>query len=195
MSDGVICALVDYDNVKQLRRERNREDVSVNLFEILEAVTRCAVAVNVARNDRLLLRLYGGWIDMASRETLLATWIKSEIPRLRTRRYGIRVAPSLVTSLSIRPGSNLVGTYRSADEPAQKMVDAMLSADAFHFLQLGDTVLLVVSDDDDFVPMLVAGSSMRDPRHCLFLVRRSKQPGAAPNDGLLSTCGLRILTC
>ena len=65
-SRPITQAFLDYDNAKILR-EFKSTDVKANLTEIIEAVT-LRIAATIETDD-IVLRLYGGWLDIAGRLT------------------------------------------------------------------------------------------------------------------------------
>ena len=83
----------------------------------------------------------------------------------------------------------LVGTYRDG---GQKMVDGMISTDLVHLAPDRDRSLVLVSDDDDFVPSAIAGGGLRSKRNPLFILRRKKKPGTGSNDHLLSASNVVV---
>jgi hypothetical protein len=126
----IVHALIDYDNIVAGRiPEQSRIDVRSNLTGLANTLTIICNGLGYAV-EQVSVRLYGGWIDLMERETPRAAWIRSELPRFRTRVNGLRVRMSLATSLIAFPEFHFVGTYRPQSSPGQKMVDTMLAINA-----------------------------------------------------------------
>ena len=86
------------------------------------------------------------------------------LQRQRMRLIGIksavRIRAELVTSMSFAPDAKLIGTYKNG---GQKMVDHMLALDAIHLGNLNNyDSLLLITNDDDFVPAIIALSRNND---------------------------------
>jgi len=188
-----VLALVDYDNVKP-QNELALDDVLDNANAILDAL----VGAIKERHDTadVTVRLYGGWINELGQFTPLADWLLRGMPQLDRRRKGIRVFPSLATSIRCQPATTLVGTLRPASRgraqkngKTQKMVDTMLAMDVAHHDSEAPRDLLVASDDDDLVPALLSAS----PRVGSLSVLRFRSPGIGLNDNHCSSLGVRFL--
>jgi hypothetical protein len=189
------AALIDYDNAcRTVTPERSPRDVAINLDELLRAVAAQA-SVLLPGVDELDVRLYGGWADRGGNATPRAGWILQELPGFRTRLNGLRIRPRLATSLLALPEDHLIGTHRSDVESQQKLVDGMLSVDALTLARDGERIIIVVSDDDDFVPAVLVGFLWTPRASPLVLFRRVKPPGDALNDPLLQRRGIRITLC
>ncbi|HEV7591272.1 MAG TPA: hypothetical protein VGO40_24380 [Longimicrobium sp.] len=178
----MVIALVDYDNAIYLQ-EKNEADVGFNLSQLLASLATFA-REKLGRIDELRVLLYGGWLVETGAYSDRAQWILATIGRFRGRRNGMRVLPSLVTALAVRPTDNLIGSYRVNTVPRrQKMVDCMIAVDAMYFVRSEDAPLIIVSDDDDLVPAVIGirGCTTQP----VFLVRKRPQ-GEGLNDSLLA---------
>jgi hypothetical protein len=89
--------------------------------------------------------------------------------------------------MASHPQHRLRGTYRSVDQ-RQKLVDGMLTLDALHYAHLPDTSMMVVTDDDDFVPAALVACSYQQP----VCWARCRPDGNAPNDELLRNVGVQL---
>ncbi len=187
--------LVDYDNVcRTVMPERGPKDVALNLDELVNAIAFQVPSV-VPDVEELQIRLYGGWIDRSGRLTARARWLESELPAFRRRVNRLRVRPSVALALALLPDRELVATYRSDTAEGQKMVDGMITVDAVYLAVHEEQTVLIVSDDDDFVPALIGAHCLASRRAKMVLMRRNKARGTAPNDGLLDTLPLTMTVC
>lgn len=185
-------ALVDYDNVCSfIAPERSPADVAGNLTEFLPKLAGQARTVLHSLED-LNVRFYGGWRDVAGRNTPRADWLLASLPRFRTRFHGVRVRPSLATELIVRPSEPLVATYKDG---AQKMVDVMLSVDAVALALAREASVVLVSDDEDFVPGTVVSGHYAERATHILLLRRARPIGSSPNDALIQSLGVIIARC
>ena len=120
------------------------------------------------------VRLYGGWRDISGQPTEQRVWITRHLNRLRSIQDRVRLVPTVVDSILSAPRFELHGTYKNR---GQKMVDVMIVEDAHSVAQMPGTILMLVSDDDDFVPAMLA-LTMTTPLVVLWL----RQRVAAEND-------------
>lgn len=111
------------------------------------------------------------------KDTPAAVWARSLIPKLPRRDGGVRIYPKLAHDVGCRPSIRLIGTHRAS---GQKMVDAMLIVDTLHFLQNTGTVILI-SDDEDFSPAMMAAAVIPRARANLYWYRR-RALGTCVND-------------
>lgn len=182
-------ALVDYDNVRLASRLRDDHELFVRQF-----VDRLPRAFRVAFPGvrELDIRLYGGWVDELGHFGEYALRLLPILPRLRGRRDGVIVRPSLATTLVRFPDVVLQGTVRNAAKPkrtGQKMVDGMIGFDAVY--ALGDNAIRVgvVTDDDDIVPAALAANAID---RSMFAWLRRRAPSSGLNDHRLHSRGMRI---
>ena len=110
----MFTVLVDYDNVRELYRQRG-------LVFVVELVVRSLGYGVLNGVDRLRMRLYGGWFEenrISRRAQLLATQIYSSFPRRVsvTDQTGAIAAPlvnvEFARSLECDPSNVLTHTYR-----------------------------------------------------------------------------------
>ena len=184
-----IVALVDYDNVKSELTEYSSRDVLSNLDDIAQQIVGFLPKVPCAEEE-VRMRLYGGWIDESGRFTHRASWIMAALGSLERRRGNTIIIPEIVTSLAVRLGRVLIGTYRAHPTPEQKMVDTMMTVDAIHFASIPDTFVVIASDDDDMVPSIIAGQ--RQEHRPMSWLRRRKPCGRGPNDKLCMDDGVNL---
>ena len=188
--ERAVC-LVDYDNVRNVR-ERTMADVDLNLDILVERLVAISKTMATTINE-LLLRLYGGWVDEYGRLTKNAEWILALLSQQRGRRSGVRIKPTLITSLAASPADRLVGTFRSlVTPPRQKMVDGILTLDAVYFAEQGDWLVFIVSDDDDLVPAALAASGRLVISERSICLVRKRLPGEGLNDSLLVRCEVAL---
>lgn len=174
---------MDYDNATNGLREQRLSDAAANLQWVFDVVTKYValrVSSRYGRISELQVRLYGGWLDERGQATGRADWIYRVVGDMRGRRNGVRVLPQVATTIASCPDDALIGLCRKrAGSREQKMVDTMMTVDLLHFAQERDAILLVMSDDDDMVPgVLAAASYWAKP---VWLLRRRKD-GAGLND-------------
>lgn len=179
MGDSGIVALVDYDNMRQVKPERTQLEVEANLATLIGQIREKA-REHVASVGEIEIRLYGGWVNERGQYTRNAQWLFASLRRHWGRRDGVILKPRLITRLAARPTDPLVGTFRAfASPPGQKMVDSMLTVDAIHFSARPSGGLMIFSDDDDFVPAaIVAGMSRSQGIHWI----RVRATGQGLND-------------
>lgn len=144
--------------------ERNSGDVLTGLLSIFDSLFRMLRA-STTEYDEIRARFYGGWLHEDGRWTERADWMRSELRALRGRRDGIRVLPELAVALISIPARGLRGTARirtdrSAYSFEQKMVDTLLSTDLVLLNPAVDEDILVISDDEDLVPAVMAAQSL-----------------------------------
>lgn len=182
-----VHTLVDYDNAIELR-ERVRSDVTVNLATLCRRLVG-SVANIIPDSEELFIRLYGGWMTLDSSLSHRGGWLLGEVPNFRRKIDPLRLKMTIVREILARSDLTFCGTYQH-DE--QKMVDVMIAVDLLVLATETDTSLVLVSDDEDFVPAVVACAEHRTPRNPLHLLRRRKLAGSAPNDDILQSCNVVI---
>ncbi len=146
-------ALVDVSSICPSGDERSHID-ALDLIALLVR-TGCGVEAPAPHAvHEVECRLYGGFRDIAGRPTERGTWLTRHIGQLRGLKDGIRIVPTMAESIASAPGALLSGTFANG---VQKMVDTMMSEDAGEFARSGlHNSLLLLSDDDDFVPTVLA---------------------------------------
>lgn len=182
-----VHTLVDYDNATE-RPERVLSDTMVNLTVLVNRLTRKVSSI-VPDSEELLVRLYGGWITLGNQLTHRANWLLAALPNFRKKFGPLRVRITIAREIVARSDLTLIGTYQNSE---QKMVDGMLSVDLLELSPQRDTSLVLVSDDDDFVPAVVASAERRTAANPVHILRRRKPVGSAGNDLLLKGCNVRI---
>lgn len=178
-------ALVDYDNVRGNQVERTALDVAANLTLLGDQLGVAGARLGL---EEIRARLYGGWVTQNNGFSQRANWMLVGLSHLRGLRSGVRVIPEMVTTCISAPPHRLIGTLRTDRNPIeQKMVDTLITADMIMYPAC-DT-LLVVSDDDDMVPGLIAASKSRNSSTKLLRVRPA---GQALNDAVLTNLAITI---
>lgn len=110
--------------------------------------------VSVGEVYEVECRLYDGWLDWRGDPTEKHHRARRLLPRLLGVEQRVRLLPQIATSLACRPDAELTGTYKNR---GQKMVDQMLAQDALYLSKLGQyDHLLVIANDDDYVPAMLA---------------------------------------
>jgi hypothetical protein len=179
-----VFALIDYDNVKPYQQERAATDVEANLLRIAEHVTAVA-RDNYPGTTHLELRLYGGWTDRMDGSTASSVWMDRVIHKVRKRFNRIRVVPEIAVSNYDCSLPRLVGLYRDG---GQKMVDTLIVADLITLTHEFECPVLLLSEDDDMIPGLVAA---RSAKRNLTLVR-NRSLGEGMNDHVVGSLNLQI---
>lgn len=177
-------ALVDYDNVKPIQKERADADVQANIMRIAQHAAIVARA-NYPEAKNLEIRLYGGWTDKKCASTAACTWMERVLHTIRTRINGVRVTPWIAVSNYEETDSRLVGLYRDG---GQKMVDTLIVADLITLTSRFRCPVLVLSEDDDMIPGLVAS---RYAKRDVTLIR-NRRIGDGMNDHVISSLGVQI---
>jgi hypothetical protein len=179
-----VFALIDYDNVKPIKREKTSLDVEENITRIASQVSQEVRNTHPNTGD-LYLRLYGGWTDRKSNFTMPCNWIFSTLPRLRTRLNGMRIHPdAVVTNFECRM-QRYSGLYRDG---GQKMVDTLIVADLLTLTSQYTCPVMLASDDEDMVPGLVACGRERSR----LTLMRTKPLGEAMNDNIIRDLSIRV---
>ncbi|MEI2429371.1 hypothetical protein RDV84_22205 [Lysobacter yananisis] len=161
-------ALVDWHNMqKHLDPEFNsdpRKRLRDVIFRLQQHVVG-ALEFERAQKYRVTLRLYHGWhqnrdqtvarrdFDLMSNEEELARRI-ANVSFVKGFQFG--------NDPICNDGSYpLFHTYRGGGQDSgQKMIDTSIVCDALHLMRYGlAQVVLVLSDDDDFIPLLVTAKS------------------------------------
>lgn len=183
-------ALVDYDNMRLDSPQRDDHELFVR-----QLVDRLPCAFRVAFPDvrELDIRLYGGWVDELGHFGPYALRLLPILPRLRGRRDGVIVRPSLATTLARFPDFVLQGTVRrrkcDPKRMQQKMVDGMMGFDAVFALGDNATRVGVITDDDDVIPATLAANAID---RSMFAWLRRRAPSSGLNDRGLHSRGMRV---
>lgn len=186
MSHALI--LVDFHNTLKQRAfdagllELHAVDLFQCIARFLRGQLRRIVDVDV--------RLYGGWLDEYGHPSRDAHCLLQILPLLPRRMGGLRLRPSLAFELIGRSDLLLRGFLRTkTDKQRQKMVDGMLGCDAIVAADLATDLILIVSDDDDFLPAFITASTFDKSRIALIRARRTH---AGLNDALLIAHGMQL---
>lgn len=173
MAVATTFALIDYDNVIIAKDERCSLDVRNNLTILVNEIV-LFVSSRVPSTEELIVRIYGGWLTKTNEYTARATWLLTEIPTFRRRFGRLRVKPNLTDAMLAFPDAPLCGTYRKNSEiEQQKMVDGMIAIDMLCIAQQIGGHIILVSDDDDFVPALMYCAYSKRKQQSIFLKRKS----------------------
>lgn len=177
-----LIVLVDYDNVKQERKERTAGDVDFNLELIVDAISRLRAASFPEYRD-VRIRLYGGWTDINGALLEGALLVASAAGRVRGRRSGGRFTAELAVGLFDCEYSRLKGLYRDG---GQKMVDTLIVSDAVRITLAYEAKVLIMSDDEDMLPGLL-GCHIHNPK---AVVKRRAKIDSWHNRDLVARSGL-----
>jgi len=186
-------ALVDFSNINP--RAESEADVRDSFERIqdicFEVSQQCSInQLNVEDIPEFDVLLYDGWINKSGAKTPKTLLVGKLLDELRGTSRGIRIRPTLVTTLRFLPQTILNGTYRRDNngKPSQKMVDQMLVHDLHQIvIEEDDCNAIVISNDEDFVPGLVFASVDRE---CVYWVTSRD---SVCNDLLLGSTKLKIL--
>jgi hypothetical protein len=185
-----VIALIDYDNVRPNKRERNDSDTASNIVALATDISR--VVSNFFPSADLRLRFYGGWLTRTGQYTIRGEWILRQLELSRGRFNGVRCIPELACNIAAMNDCVLLGSYRGdRSPPQQKMVDTMISVDTLFFAQQLGNGVLVVSDDDDIVPCVLACTLIVGARVCLL---RRRPDGHGINDHLIKRKGVQLIS-
>jgi hypothetical protein len=179
-----LYALVDYDNVKPVRKERGKEDVEFNLDAIATLAARIRRRTYPECSD-VVIRLYGGWVDIAGSYTAVGAWLYQSISTMRGRREGARILPEIALNVIQHGLPQLIGTYRGG---GQKMVDTLIVADASIIVFKYSCPIIFMSDDEEMLPGAI--SSAINGRKTA--ISRNNHSGAGVNDALLAKLGVHL---
>lgn len=185
-------ALVDWYNFRR-RDQSTKTDFELITQTIMDRVSH-AFATLFPDTRELDVRLYGGWTDELGWPSRHASWLHELLPYLRGRRNGLIVRPMLATSMIQFPSFLPRGTVRRRSRNRkqdfeQKMVDGMLGCDALYVAMRSQTLIGIVTDDDDLLPNAMS-SHRYSPTAVVWM--RDRPVGSAINDGALINAGMRI---
>lgn len=184
--DGIhnvqLIVLVDYDNVKPIRRDRTAADANYNVELIVDAISQTR-AQSFSQFKDVRVRFYGGWTDVSGRLLEAAAWVERAASQVRGRRLGGRIIAELALGLFDSEYGPLRGLYRDG---GQKMVDTLIVSDAVRITLAYEAKVLVASDDEDMLPGLLA-CHLHMPK---AVIRRSSTEDHWHNKNLVSNCGV-----
>ncbi len=200
-ANPVFC-VVDYFNLLDDRRfdkQLTRQAAERNLEVLLSGLTR-ALSRELPRDttSELNVRLYGGWTQLPTKVSTSETAalspfardLASALPRYRTFDPPFSVVPELALATCAVPNSQLIGTLRNdQSKRGQKMVDTAIAVDLVHLAFRAHEALVLVSNDDDFVPPCLAASRASRKLRVLHLPDPKRMGW---NDHLLRKSGIEI---
>jgi uncharacterized LabA/DUF88 family protein len=178
-------ALIDF---RSLLRGATSDATCREAVELVAELSRSSISPSsrtASPPRELRCRLYGGFRDRSGRPTPEYVGLLRHIDLLRGLARGVRTVPAIALNIMSLPSDDLVGTYRRT---GQKMVDTTMAADCAALAGGGWRSLTLVSNDDDFVPVLLSITGRGIPVQWL---RRSRD---GDNDALLSRQGVRLLS-
>lgn len=159
-------------------------------LELADAIVRRVVRERLQGGDLIhetRCRLYGGWFDINGNPLQQHGWVLAGLRGFGGLDGRVRTVGEVADSLGCHPAAKLVGTYKNQ---GQKMVDEMISLDALFYARSGDHAsLLIVSDDDDFVPATIAVTQETSTTVCWV-----RQRAQSYNDHQLSPEAVELLT-
>jgi uncharacterized LabA/DUF88 family protein len=163
---------------------------TADALELTNAIVRRVVRDRIHAGDAIhetRCRLYGGWFDINGSPLQQHGWLLAGLRGFGGLDKGVRIVGEVADTLACHPSARLVGTYKNQ---GQKMVDAMMSLDALFFARSGNhRSLLIVSDDDDFVPVTIAVTRETSTTVCWLRQREQSH-----NDHQLSSEAVELLT-
>lgn len=174
-------ALIDF---RTLLNGPTSEAACRDAVDLAAELARSAIVPSEIRETaahELRCRLYGGFRDRIGNPTPEYHGLLAHIEELRGLDRGVRTIPEIALNVLDLPKDDLVGTYRKG---GQKMVDTAIAADASKLANQPLFSLTIVSNDDDFVPVLLAVA------HRPMLVQWLRRPRAGDNDALLRREGI-----
>lgn len=157
-------------------------------IDLIDELVRRVVAARRSTDDvaEVVCRLYGGWYARDGTPMQQRVWLLRNIRRFGGLRSGVRLIPELADSLAYAPSAVLWGTYKNK---GQKMVDHMLALDGIYYARTGDhDSLLVISDDEDFLPAVLVISTDTSTKVCWM------RQHEATNDKHLNSAMVELLT-
>lgn len=182
-----VFALIDYDNVKPMGREVAKLDVEYNLEQIAKRVSEI-VKTNYPSCGEISLRLYGGWTNRANGRTPAGSWIYGALGTIRAKRLGIRMTPEVAVNNIFSELPQFVGLHRDG---GQKIVDTLIVADMVWIAMEYDCPIVLLSDDEDMLPGLVAANL----RKRQVTLSRRRALGEAMNDEILKSLKINLEGC
>lgn len=151
-----VIAFVDLFNVSSSPRTNlDYEDALLFVGDLIR--DSVAAAAPTQETAHVTCRLYGGFVDVNGGPTAQYSGVLRKLRVLRGLESGVRIVPEVARTLRCRPLSVLLGTYKNGH---QKMVDQMMAQDAYDAASDGEYgALLMISDDEDFVPCVITIAS------------------------------------
>jgi len=178
---AISFALIDF---RTLLQGPTTEAACRDALDLAGELARSAIVPIEFRENvthELRCRLYGGFRDRIGNPTPEYRGLLAHVGRLQGLDRGVRTIPEIALNVLSLPTDDLLGTYRKGE---QKMVDTAIAADAGDLGHEPLASLTVVSNDDDFVPVLL--SVARRP----MLVQWLRRPRVGDNDALLHREGI-----
>ncbi|MET9484262.1 hypothetical protein [Streptomyces sp. NPDC006638] len=171
---GLNVALIDFNN---LNPRAISEPVVLDTLELISSLVRRTFSPSKSTLPRdateVECRIYDGWIDRAGGYMEKYRIVDSLLENLASLESGVRIIPRIATSLACNPGIKLTGTYKNG---GQKMVDQMLAQDAHYYAEQDEyDRILVVANDDDYVPAVMA-TSIRWGKPIRWIRKRNQTP-------------------
>jgi hypothetical protein len=179
-----LLVLVDYDNVKVIRKERSPQEVAFNVETIALSAAHIRERTFPDFKD-VRLRFYGGWTDSTGARLERGAWVSEACEKIRGRRLGGRITAEMAYGLFDSVYSIFYGLYRDG---GQKIVDTLIVADAIRIAIVYGSRVLIMSDDEDMLPGLL-GCHVHNPRGA---IARFNRENVWHNDAMISHCGAII---
>lgn len=133
----------------------------------------------------LRVRIYGGFRDRGGNPTPEYRGLLHHVGLLQGLDRNVRTTVEIALNVLHLPGDDLIATYRSGE---QKMVDTTIAADATEVADTGYTSVTIVSNDDDFVPVLASIARASEQ------VQWLRRPRTGLNDAMLRRQGVVLLS-
>lgn len=171
-----IYVLVDYFNLlddSAFSKVAGAPHIERNLVVLFERLDRALQGASGQKLCEVTVRLYGGWTQVPVKargqtKSPTAMIISGCLHKYRIRVGGLSFRPELALATGSYPALELVGTLRTGEHKlGQKMVDTSIAVDAIHYSQREHEAVVIVSNDDDFVPACLAARRITDRIHFL----------------------------
>lgn len=177
-------ALIDFGS---LSRGTTSDATCRDAVELASELARSSIVPPDLRQQThdLHCRIYGGFRDRGGRPTPEYIGLLKSIGGLQGLERNVRTTVEISLNILLFPQDDLVATYRGGE---QKMVDTCLAVDAQRLCAEGHATLTIVSNDDDFIPVLL---SMSRSASRVQWLRKNRQ---TQNDALLAAQGVALLS-
>ncbi|MEU0937235.1 hypothetical protein [Embleya sp. NPDC005971] len=185
---GLNVALIDFHNLDPRATTRPTIQDGLELAaELVREIFSPGMGTLPRNAVEVECRIYDGWLNRAGGYMEKYRITSSLLDTVLSLEKGVRILPRLATSLACSPGSMLTGTYKNK---GQKMVDQMLAQDAHYYSEQEDyDRILVIANDDDYVPAMIAAAT-RWGKPIVWLRKRS----STPHDAHFAALNVDLLT-
>ena len=171
-----VFALLDWHNVQRYFapdfHSHPVRELSPALFKVQDALVQVLRNFGHPTGYRVTTRVYHGWHSSRERTPVRRAFETFERDTALARRFGsVSFSAGFQFGNELACGSGRNSLYDTARSSGQKMVDTAICCDALHLLFHREAGLVVIlSDDDDFIPAAITGSAWN---HRIILLRPS----------------------